>query len=133
MQENYDIPIHDIKPLIEIHEYSFYYFLGVSAIVVVVLMGLLYLLFKWFKNRNRFNLRKEHFKLLNAVDFSKSKSAAYAITLYGATFKDDSQRHHHAYSNLVEKLEQYKYKKEVASIDDETIHYMNLYRGMIDV
>jgi hypothetical protein len=64
---------------------------------------------------------------------SDAKRAAYDITFYGSSFKDDSQRHHEMYENLVSRLQKYKYKKEVEPIDEETLGYIELYRGMCDV
>lgn len=133
VQQNYDIPLHDIKPLLEIEEYSLYYLIGVSAIAVFILFAIIYLVLKWLKNRNAFNIRKEHFKLLNQVDLSDAKKAAYDITFYGNSFSDDSPRHSEMYKNLVDRLESYKYKKSVDKIDSEVIGYIELYRGMIDV
>jgi len=127
------IPLHDIKPLVEIHEYSLYYFIGVSLFAALLLFGLLYLAYKWVKNRQKFNLRAEHYRLLNTVDYSNPKKAAYDLTLYGATFKDDSERHFKAYENMIEKLEKYKYKKNVENFDADTLHVIELYKEMIDV
>ena len=128
-----DIPLHDIKPLLEIQEYSFYYLLALIAVGVVVLVGVAYLLYKFVQRRNRFNIRAENLKLLNAMDLSDAKKAAYEITELGATFKDDSERHKNAYENLVEHLEDYKYKKYVAEMDADTKNLFERYRGMIDV
>ncbi len=50
-QQSYDIPLHDIKPIVEVQEFSLYYF---SALVVVgTLLGLfiLYLLVRWIKRK----------------------------------------------------------------------------------
>ncbi len=133
VKQNYDIPLHDIKPLLEIQEYSFYYLLGVIALSTLILIVIIYLIVKWLKSRNAFNIRKEHFRLINAVDLSSSKKAAYEITFYGNTFSDDSPRHAEMYKNLVDRLEAYKYKKSVDKIDSEVMAYIELYRGMIDV
>jgi len=127
------IHLHDIKPLLEIQDYSFYYFLGVSFLVLLLACGIVYLIYRYIKNKNRFNLKKEHLKLLKSVDLSDAKKAAYEITLYGASFKDDSQRHKEMYENLVSRLGEYKYKKDVNPIDEETLGYLELYRGMCDV
>ncbi|MEA3371397.1 MAG: hypothetical protein U9Q40_08655 [Campylobacterota bacterium] len=132
-EQNYDIPLHDIKPLLEVQEYSLYYLIALSAVTAFILFALIYLILKWFKSRNAFNIRKEHFELLNAVDLSDAKKAAYEITFYGNSFSDDSPRHSEMYKNLVERLESYKYKKSVKNIDSEVIGYIELYRGMIDV
>ena len=131
--QSYDIPLHDIKPIVDVQEYSLYYFLGISFLGVILFLGIAYLIYKWFVKRNAFNIRKEHLKLLNSLDLSDTKQSAYAITMFGATFKDDSPRHQEMYENITNRLELYKYKKEVKEFDSEVIGYIKLYEGMIDV
>ena len=131
--QNFDIPLHDIKPLVEVQEYSLLYLIGVSIIALVIFVGSLYLILRWLKHRNAFNIRKEHYKLLEALDLSDAKKAAYDVTFYGATFKDDSPRHTEMYKNLVDRLEQYKYKKNVENLDSEVLGYIDVYKGMLDV
>jgi len=131
--QNIDIALHDIKPLVEIQEYSFYYFLASVFLALVIFIALSYLIYKYIKKRNAFNIRKEHFSLLNNLDLADTKQSAYFITVYGATFKDDSQRHKDMFNNITQRLESYKYKKEVDSFDNETIGFIELYKGMIDV
>lgn len=130
---SYDIPLHDIKPIMDVEEFSLYYLLGISVLVLALLLAIFYLLFSALKKRNRYSRRKEDFKSLNELDFNLTKESAYAVTLYGATFKNDSQRHLEMYENIVARLENYKYKREVAGFDDETLGYIELYKGMIDV
>ena len=132
LQHN-EIPLHDIKPLVEIHEYSLYYFIGVSLLAALLLLGLSYLIYRWFKNRKKFNKRAEHYNLFHKVDYSNPKKAAYDLTRYGATFKDDDERHKKAYENMREKLQKYKYKKNVEDFDADTLHVIELYKEMIDV
>lgn len=132
-EQSYDIPLHDIKPIVEVQEYSLYYFLGIVFIVLLLIGALGYLIYKYFQKRNTFNLRKEHFRLLNSLDLKKSKESAYLITSLGATFKDDSPRHKEMYENLTNRLEEYKYKKEVGEFSKETLGYIELYKEMIDV
>ncbi|MDD2448074.1 MAG: hypothetical protein PHS42_00395 [Sulfurimonas sp.] len=128
-----DIELHDIKTIVEIDEYSLYYLLGSVFIAVLVVLALLYLLIRYIKNRNVYNVRREHYKLMTLQNLSKTKEAAYAITFYGLTFRDDSPRNFEMYENLTKRLEPYKYKKEVDAFDDEVKSYIELYRGMIDV
>ena len=66
--QSYDIPLHDIKPIVEIEEYSFYYFLGISSIALILVSVVIYFLYMWFKKRKTFNIRKEHFKLLDLLN-----------------------------------------------------------------
>ncbi|EQB40046.1 hypothetical protein M947_03225 [Sulfurimonas hongkongensis] len=128
-----DIELHDIKTIVEIEEYSFFYLLGTIFIVAMILLALVYLLVRYIKNKNAYNQRAEHYKLMASQDLSKTKEAAYAITHFGFTFRDDSPRHFKMYENLIKRLEPYKYKKEVEAFDDEVKSYIELYRGMIDV
>ena len=128
-----EIPLHDIKPLVEIQEYSLYYFSALVVLTILLIAGVIYLLVKYLKSRNAFNVRKEHFKLMNAIDFSDAKRDAYDMTFYGATFKDDSPKHLDAYETMRDKLEEYKYKKTVDEVKEEARLQADLYRGMIDV
>ncbi|MCK9491435.1 MAG: hypothetical protein M0Q24_05035 [Sulfurimonas sp.] len=128
-----DIELHDIKTIVEIQEYSLLFLLGTIFIVTLVILALVYLLVRYIKNKNAYNQRREHFKMMTSQDLSKTKESAYAITLYGLTFRDDSPRHFEMYENLTKRLERYKYKKEVKAFDDEIKSYIELYRGMIDV
>ncbi len=131
--QNYDIPLHDIKPIIEVQEYSLYYLLGLVALGIFLLLGGLFLFYKWYKMRNAFNIRKEHLRLINEIDLSDTKAAAYAFTFYGLTFKDDSPRHTEMYRNLTQRLDEHKYKKDVDSFDNEVLGYIELYKEMLDV
>lgn len=128
-----DIKIRDIKPLLEIHDHSVYLFSALVVISLIIVLGGIYLFLKWYKNKNRINMRKATYKKLLHVDLSEPKRAAYEITKYGDFFKEDSQRNRDMYHNLVDRLEKYKYKKEVEVFDDETKSYFELYKGMIDV
>jgi len=131
--QNYTIPLHDIKPIVDVHEYSLYYFLGLGFVVLLLLIGITYLIIRWIKNKNKFNLKKHHLSLINSADLKDTKNSAYTLSIYGATFKNDSDRHLEMYNNLLQRLEIYKYKKDVSSFDDEVIGYIELYKGMLDV
>ena len=128
-----DIPLHDIKPLVEIEDYSFWMLNGLIMVGVLVSAALLYLLWRYLKERRRYNHRKVCFEALESISFSSAKEAAYAISRHGLCFADDSPRLKEAYYNLVSKLESYKYKKEVGKIDEDAISYYHIYVGMIDV
>jgi len=128
-----DIPLNDIKPLVEIEEYSFWILNGLIIAGLLLFTALLFLLWRYLKERRRYNYRKICFKALEGVSFANSKVAAYAITRHGLCFVEDSERLKETYYNLLSKLEPYKYKKEVDNIDDEVISYYHIYIGMIDV
>ena len=128
-----EIPLHDIKPIIEIQEYSLYYFVALSGVVLLLLFALGYLAYSYLKNKKSYNIRAVHFGQLQTLSLADPKKAAYAITLYGATFRQDTARHERAYELLVEQLEPYKYKKVVESFDGATQRAFENYLGMIDV
>ena len=130
---SYDIPLHDIKPLMEVPDSSLTFLLLGLFVVTLLVVGGLYLFYQHFKQNKEVNLRKKQYKALKNVDFKSPKEAAYKITEYGRFFADDSQRLKEAYENLTERLEPYKYRLEVAPIDDESRSYYKIYLEMIDV
>lgn len=132
VQQQFDIPLHDIKPIVEVQEYSLYYLIGLVGLALIVFFVVVYFLYLWYKKRSEFNVRKHHLKLLFELDFSNTKNAAYAISSYGITFKDDSPRHKEMFQNISERLESYKYRKNVSEFDDETLGYIDVYKGMLD-
>ncbi len=132
-EKSFDIPLHDIKPLVEVQEYSFQYFLGVSFLVLCLALGVAYFIYKYIKKRDAFNIRRENIKSIKALNLKDTKKAAYSISFYGEVFRDDSPRHSEMFKNLTDRLEPYKYKKVVESFDKETLGYIELYREMLDV
>jgi len=131
--QSFDIPLHDIKPLLDVDDYTFYYFIGGSLVVIILILGVFYLAYKFLKNRNRYSIRKDYLDKIASLDLNDTKKTAYALTLYGDIFKEDSPRHTQMYKNITQRLEPYKYKKVVDKFDDETLGYIELYRGMLDV
>jgi len=128
-----DIPLHDIKPLIEIHDYTPYYLAAAAAAVFALLLLVGYLLYKRLRSGGGEKRRRERLKALKRIDFGDPKAAAYAITEQGRYFAGDSPRLEEAFLNLSRRLEPYKYRKEVPPIDENTLAYFRIYLGMIDV
>ena len=127
------IPIHDIKPLMEVPDNSLTFLIIALIMVVAIGSGIVYLLYRYLKMGRGHNQRKKSYEALQRIDFKDPKKAAYEITYYGRIFSEDSQRLKEAYQNLVDHLENYKYKKEVARIDDESLSYYKIYLEMVDV
>jgi len=127
-----NIPVNDIAPLVEIPDYSLYYFIAVVIITVTVTLALILALIKQLRKR-KINVRKERFMALSAIDFSDPKRAAYTITELGRVFASDNERTEKAYHNLFERLAPYKYAPQVNMIDEETLGYYRLYVEIIDV
>ena len=128
-----DIPIHDIRPLLEVNDNSLYILILFVIIAMAMLIGVIFLV-RYFIRKKEQNQRIVQFKQLESIDFSNPKEAAYTISEYGRFFRDDSSRHVEVYDNLVTRLAQYKYRKKVEeSMDDETKGYYDIFIGMIDV
>ena len=129
----YDIPLHDIKPLMDVPDSSFTVLMVIIFIATAIFAGGLYLFYRYIESKKRVDHRKVHYKALKKVDFRDAKRAAYAITEHGRIFAEDSERLNESYLNLVSRLEVYKYKKVVSAIDDESRSYYKIYLEMIDV
>lgn len=127
-----NIPVNDIAPLVEIPDYSLYYFVALVIVAVTIILALILALLKQMRKR-KVNLRRERFMALSSVDFSDPKRAAYTISELGRVFASDNERTARAYHNLFERLAPYKYAPQVKMIDEETVGYYRLYIEIIDV
>lgn len=130
--KNLNIPINDIAGLVEIADYSLYYFVALVIVAVTVIVALVLALLKQIRKR-KVNIRRERFTVLSTIDFSDPKRAAYAISELGRVFASDNERTSKAYHNLFERLAPYKYAPRVEMIDEETLGYYRLYLEIIDV
>ena len=133
LPSSYDIPLHDIKPLMEVNDTSFYMFLLLILAVLLVLAYIAYKIYAYIEQKRAFNIRKEHLKALKELKFDSSKKSAYEFTKYAYTFSKDSHRMAEAYKNLLKALEESKYKKDAKKISDSTMGSMQNYIEMIDV
>ena len=113
-----DLKIHDIKPLVEINDYSFYLFSSFIVIIIMALSLIIYLVYKMFQHRKK-DIRKEYFGILQNIDWTDSKQTAYIITKYGFLLVR-TPLEEESLQNLVRKLEPYKYKKNVPAVDSKT-------------
>lgn len=127
-----NIPLNDIAPLVEIHDYSLYYFIALTLIATALLAALFLALVKQWRKR-KLSIRKEKFNELSRIEFSDPKYAAYTISEVGRFFASDNERTQAAYRNLFDRLEPYKYAPKVEMIDEETLGYYRLYLEIIDV
>lgn len=126
-----NIPLNDIAPLVEIHDYSLYYFIALALIITALAAASIFAIIKQVRKR-KISIRKEKLNALRSVAFSDPKHAAYTISEIGRFFASDNERTYKAYQNLFDRLEPYKYAPQVEMIDEETIGYYRLYLEMID-
>jgi hypothetical protein len=126
-----DIPLHDIKPLVEVPDNSLLY-LGIVGFVLVVLVILITIwAYKRFSKAKEEDLRKRYLQKIHQIDTGNAKQAAYEISSYGR-FLAQSERAKDMLDNLDQRLSKYKYKKEVEALDDETLGYYKLFLEVLD-
>ena len=124
--------IKDIKPPVEIGDYSIYLFILVVILGVVVLAILLWWIFKEIKRVKKVNRAKQYLEALHNIDWSDPKSASYKITEYGRLLATDEKRQE-IFANLLPLLEQYKYKKDVNQrVDPKTLREFELFKQVCD-
>jgi len=127
-----DIPLHDIKPLVEVPDNSFM----VLIIIVSIMVGLVLItvgiwIWKRLKKQKKINLKKIYMKKLYAIDTNHAKQAAYEISEYGRKLAS-TDNELSLLEDLDMRLEQYKYKKSVEKIDEETLGHFKVFLEVID-
>jgi hypothetical protein len=130
-EQNLTAQLRDIKPLMEIPDSSIYLYWGLITFAVLLAVGILFFVVKKLWEKRRENLAKAYLAALKAIDWKDSKKSAYAATHYARLLATDERRRE-LFSQLEPMLEQYKYKKEVGEVDDDTRNLFNLYVQVSD-
>lgn len=125
-----DIPVHDIAPLLEIREYSIYWFMALIAIVFVIGFVLVKQI-RMKKKSKEANERVQRYECFTRIDMKNPKAAAYEICKQGSFFAHDNEETRNAYQILFKRLEPYKYARTVEAIDEETLVLYVSYQKMI--
>lgn len=130
MDENLTLKLHDITPLVEVPDYSLYYFIALvlGGLIIGVLIG--YLLWRYIK-KERKNSKKVAYEQLRAQGFDDSKAMAYLLSETFETFKDN-ERIALQYHDLHQMMAKYKYQKEVPPISSEDRAQIELYLDLIE-
>lgn len=126
-----ELKINDIKELVKIPDFSFYLYISLWILSALILAILIFLLYKYFKNRTK-QQRKNYYKNLKNVDLNKSKKAAYEITKY-ARLLAKSDREIKFLNELLEELEPFKYKKKVKPLSNEAKIIFDRFMDNVDV
>jgi len=110
--------LKDIKGFVEVPDQSFLYFmLTVSGTVLFILA--LITIFVWYRKpkrkRKRLSAKEQAIINLEAIDFSNTKEAVYSFSENTQKIKEEDD----GLKTLLEKLETYKYKKEVPTLKEE--------------
>ena len=126
-----NIKIHDIKSLVDIPDFSIYIFILLIVISSLLVLSLIFLIYKMLKNRKK-DTRKKYYKLLKNLDLKDSKKSAYLITKYARVLAV-SQREKKLLEELTEELDKYKYKKDVDDFDENIKIVLSRFMDSVDV
>ena len=115
-----ELKLHDIKDIVEIPDNSIYYFSGLVFLIILALVILGWMVYKFLKRRHEIDMQKAYMKNLLELDLGQTKESAYALTMYGDLLDKDEQQEDQ-YAHLIEALEAFKYRKEVETFDQHTL------------
>ena len=118
--------LKDIKPLLEIPDSSYYIYWGLIIFAGALLLAVLFFVAKKLWDNRKENLAKGYLKKLKEIDWKDTKKSAYEATHYTRLLATDERRIK-LFEQLEPLLEQYKYKKEVETVDPDTRNRFNLF------
>ncbi len=128
---NINEQLRDIKPLLEIPDSSYYIYWGLIDFAIFLVVAILFFVAKKFWDNRKINLAKGYLEAMKKIDWKETKKSAYEATHYARLLATDERRKE-LFSQLEPLLEQYKYKKEVESVDQDTLNKFNLYVQVAD-
>ncbi len=128
---NINEQLRDIKPLLEIPDNSYYIYWGLIDLAVFLAVAILFFVAKKLWDNRKVNLAKGYLLSIKKIDWKDTKKSAYEATHYARLLATDERRKE-LFSQLEPMLEQYKYKKEVEEVDQDTQTKFNLYVQVAD-
>ena len=121
----------DIYTPVVIKDYSLYLFLFILVVGFFLGLFLFKKAFAYGKKNCKINCYKYFLEKFSSINWSNPKEAAYKATYYGRFLANDARKKD-IFLQMKSHLDKYKYKKEVASIDQEAINYYNLFKQVCD-
>lgn len=126
------LQIHDIKPIVQIPDYSIYLYYSLIFLSFLLTCVVLYFIYKFFQPKTKSQEMIWYDKLSN-LDLNNTKQAAYDISKYGLLLAHD-KRQIDLIEDLNNELSVYKYKKEIEQNFTENIKIkFNIFLETIDV
>jgi len=123
-----ELNINDIKPLVDVSEYSLYFLITIITVLLILLVFIILFLIKKIKHK-KVNYRKIYIQKLKDIDLEQSKDAAYTMTKY-LNMIEVKEQYLQTKKDLLSSLTQYKYKKQTEQFDEKT---KKLYQQLLDV
>ena len=123
--------LRDIKPLLAIPDSSYYLYFGMVLLGIFLLLTTLFFWGRrWLLNRQE-SRAKQMLRALKGVGWSDAKKASYRVTELGRVLVHD-KRSEEIYAQILPLLERYKYKKNVPTVNEETLKQYNLLVHILD-
>jgi len=126
-----NLQINDIKALVSIPDLSFYLFVFLLILGLVFIFILIFSFYKIYINKTK-NIRKGYYLKLEALDLKESKNSAYIITKY-ARLLAQTKIEKNLCDELVEELENFKYKKDVKPLNNNVKILFERFMDIVDV
>ncbi len=117
--------LKDIKSIVHVPDVSFYIFLGLVVVGIVIFVSIIIYILNILKNRKK-SKRKLYIERLKSIDFKDSKKAAYEITKYARKIADTKESKD-ILEQLLKELDRYKYIKNPPEFDEKSKKYMKLF------
>jgi len=109
--------LRDIKPIIEVVDYSFYYFLAIVFIIILIIIFGLYKYFTRIKKTKKPTQQEMALQRLKKLDFNDTKNVAYRFSIDGFLFVNEENKD--KFQDIEKRLQKYKYKKDVDNLSSE--------------
>ena len=107
--------LRDIKGLVEVPDLSFYYFLGLIGLIILIFIIVGILIYKKAMQKELVTQQKLAIKELENFEFSTAKESAYLFSHLAQYAVNESQTQ--KLQEILDALEVYKYQKEVPELD----------------
>lgn len=131
MDQNLTLQLHDISTIVAIPDYSLYYFIALVGALVMGIGITLYLLWRYIANKRRLDRKKAAYLQLRAQELDDSKTMAYLLSATAVLFKENT-RIQQQYDDLHQRMQRYKYQKEVPPFSDDDRAQIELYLDLIE-
>ncbi len=129
---NIMLEIHDIKPIVQIPDFTIYIYYVLIVASFLFFIFILYFIFKLFKKKE-LTKEKEYFAILNNIDFNNTKETSYLISKYGRLLAK-SEREKRLIDDIHHSLEAYKYKKNIDNeISPDVKNQFHIFMDSLDV
>lgn len=124
-----DLKINDIKSLVDVPDFSLYIFIGLVLCLLGLLLYISYHVYKKIKYK-KVNMQKIYINNLKDIDIKQSKNAAYVITKY-VLLLSKNENQEKLSSELIEDLNQYKYKKVANDFSAKTVDLFSKFKDTL--